>query len=385
MEKKTYLNLILLLVILFPLNLFAQQDGPRDENPDNTINSSWEFYSDNKLSTISASKGYTGVASLGDISSITLNPASLNVDKRFNTNASYSYKTSIDYPPNFSYNSYLRNALPSFSAGGGYRINENFQVGLAYQNNYSYKMVYDVIYTNEFGVEIGRGEDYYKFASHSFLVPLVFNYEWFRLGSNLNLTYLRGDFSSGEGINYPNYPITGKGELWCFIPQVGFIITPNEYISLGASYTFGFSGKSTWEYNKFFITPQSLYCVIPSRLSAGIESKLLENKLKLSLEYHYANTSAIFNLEDKNNIHVGAEYSIDNSWIVRGGFFTLFDFSDIDGAWVDSSTFDQFFITVGGTYKYKGLAFNVALLSSSLTSSSGVKHSIINAGIGFDF
>jgi len=377
---------VIITFLLFPLNLFAQQDGPRNgEYPDYTINPSWEFYSDNKLSTISASKGYTGVASLGDISSISLNPSSLNVDKRFNMNASISYKSSFNYQPIISDDIHLKSVIPSLFVGSGYRINENFQTGLAYQNNYSYKLVYDMIYTNEFGNEIGRGETYYKFASHSFLVPLVFNYEWLRLGTNLNLTYLRGDFSSGEGINHPNYPLTGKGELWCFIPQVGFIITPNTYVSLGASYTFGFSGNSIWDYNKFFITPQSLYCDVPSRLIAGVESKLLENKLKLSLEYHYANTSGIYNLKDKHNIHLGTEYSIDDFWVVRGGFFTLFDFRDNRNIWYDNNSYDQYFITLGGTYKYKGLAFNLALLSSSLTSSSDVKHSIVNAGIGYDF
>ncbi|MBL7127451.1 MAG: hypothetical protein ISS16_00525 [Ignavibacteria bacterium] len=383
MEKKTYLNLIFLLVILFPLNLFSQQDGPRGEYPDAIINPYWEFYSENRLSTISGGKGYTGVASLGDMSSISLNPASLYIEKRFNTNVSYNFRTRVNYLPYFSSDDYLKNALPSLSVGGGYRINENFQTGFSYQNNYSYKYDFILITTNEFGTEIGRNEAYYKFISHSFIVPFVFNYEWLRLGANLNLTYITGDFDYGEDIFINEFPTSGKAELWSFIPQIGFIISPNKYFSLGASYTFGFSDNFEWEYNRG--TPQTSYCEIPSRLSVGTEGKLLEDKLRLSLEYHYANTSAINYLKDKSNIHLGAEYSINDFWIVRGGFFTLFDFRDVDDTWNYNTTFDQFFITVGGTYKYKGLAFNVALLSSYLTSSSGVKHSIINAGIGFDF
>ena len=383
MDKKTYLNLIFLLVILFPLNLFAQQDGPLEEPTDYTINPYWEFYSDNRLSTISGGKGYTGVASLGDISSVSLNPASLNVDKKFNTNLSYSYKSSFNYLPNVSNDIHLKIFIPSLSVGGGYRINENFQVGFAYQNNYSYRLVVDMLYMDEFGNEIGRDELYYKLATHSLLVPFVFNYEWLRLGANLNLTYLRGDIDLGENTFFPGVPYKAKGELWGFIPQIGFIISPNEYFSLGASYTFGFSDNFEWVYENG--TPQTSYCEIPARLTVGTEGHLLENKLKLSLEYHYANTYVIDYLKDKNNIHAGAEYSIDDSWIVRGGFFTLFDFRDLDDSWANTSTLDQFFITVGGTYKYKGLAFNLALLSSTLTSSSDVKHSIINAGIGYDF
>ena len=387
MEKKTYLNLILLLVILFPLNLFAQQDGPRGEYPDAIINPHWEFFSDNWLSTNSAGKGFTGVASLNDISAISLNPASLNVENKYNANVSYSYKPGIDYLPDIFTDTYLRNGHPSFSAGGAYRINENFQVGFAYQNNYSYKLDMVIITTNEFGNTLGKSEMYYKSASHSFLVPFVFNYEWLRLGTNLNLTYLRGEVYFGESHFFPDTPTTGTGELWCFIPQIGFIITPNEYFSFGASYTFSFSDNITYEYDKtnIFTGTSTSYVYVPSRLTTGVEGMLLENKLKLSFEYHYANTSVIDYLKDKHNIHIGAEYSIDDSWMVRSGFFTLLDFRETDDIGFDNSTFDQFFITVGGTYKYKGLAFNVALLSSSLTSSSDVKHSIINAGIGFDF
>ena len=241
-----------------------------------------------------------------------------------------------------------------------------------------------MIFRNEFGVEIGRGELYYKSTSHSFLIPFIFNYEWLRLGANLNLTYLRGDVNFGDSHFFPGTD-KGKAELWGFIPQIGCIITPNENFSFGASYTFGFSDNITWEYNDTNIITGSSYVEEPSRLTAGVEGKFLENRLKLSLEYHYANTSVIDYLKDKNKIHVGAEYSIDDSWMVRGGFFTLFDFRETNYIGFDNSTLDQFFITLGGTYKYKGFAFNVALLSSSLTSSSDVKHSIINAGIGYDF
>lgn len=384
MERITSLSLILFITLLFPLNISAQQGGPRILGfSDFTVNPFWEFYSENKLSTISAGKGFTGVASFGDISNISLNPASLNIEKRFNTNISYSYQSSIDYLPNFTDSEHLRNGFPSFSIGGGYRINKDLQVGLVYQNNYSFNHVYDMIYMNEFGNEIGRGEAYEKYASHSFYIPIVFNYEWLRLGANLNLTYLRGDISIGEGINYPGYPCTGKGELWSFIPQIGFIITPNEYISFGASYTNGYSGSIDWTYD--IASPETGYCEIPSRLALGSEIQILENKLKLSFEYHFANTSAVGYLKDKNNINLGAEYLLDESWTVRSGFFTQFDFRNMSSAWLDNSSYDQFFITLGGTYKYKGLTFNLAFLNSSLLSNSNVAHSVINAGIGYCF
>ena len=102
-----------LLFIFLSTNLFAQQDGPRDENPDIIINPYWEFYSNNWLSTNLAGKGFTGVASLGDISVISINPASLNVENKYNANVSYSYKHGIDYLPELFTYSYLRNTQSS--------------------------------------------------------------------------------------------------------------------------------------------------------------------------------------------------------------------------------------------------------------------------------
>ena len=132
MERITSFSLILFITLIFPLSILAQQEGPRGQYPDAIINPSWEFYSNNWLSTNLAGKGFTGVASLGDISVISLNPASLNVENKYNANVSYSYKPGIDYLPDIFTDAYLRNGHPSLSAGGGYRINENFQVGFAY-------------------------------------------------------------------------------------------------------------------------------------------------------------------------------------------------------------------------------------------------------------
>jgi long-subunit fatty acid transport protein len=115
----------------------------------------WEFYSTNALSSVSAGKGNTGVASSGDVSLIYINPATLNITNKFQVNACYNLKSesSSDLTQNFY----------SFSIAGAYRLNQNFQVGFAYQNDYSYdyspSVVIDWSYIN-------------TFETHSFRIPI---------------------------------------------------------------------------------------------------------------------------------------------------------------------------------------------------------------------
>jgi hypothetical protein len=72
---------------------------------------------------------------------------------------------------------------------------------------------------------------------------------------------------------------------------------------------------------------------------------------------------------------------------VRGGFFTLLDFRDNTGTITtgDEIDYDQYFLTIGGTFKYKGYSFNLALMDSHFASKSSVYHTKINGGISLDF
>lgn len=82
MKKYNILYLLFVLIQIFAVNLLAQSDGPRSYG-DWLTSPRMEFYSDNTLSAVSAGKGFSGIGAMGDISSLNLNPASVNIEKNF--------------------------------------------------------------------------------------------------------------------------------------------------------------------------------------------------------------------------------------------------------------------------------------------------------------
>jgi hypothetical protein len=376
---KLKINFFVLISLIITSNLLiAQTDGPAAMG-DWLTNPGWEYYSDNMLSTVSAGKGNTGIAGPGDLTALTLNPASININKKYQVYIGASYKTDVKLP--YTYHQTLSNSFPSCIIGGMYKINKNFQAGIVYRNDYGF--------SNDINLLTGQNNIFqYKFITHNFSIPVAFNYEWLRAGVNLNFTFYRGEF---KGIVTTESMPEGAydeihSSLWRFEPQIGFIITPVKPFSFGMSFTPGFSDSTTWYYNKVTPSERNGFVKYPWRLGMGGELRLLKDRLKLSLDYHFEKTSVIQNFKDKSNFNFGVEYQAMDYLTVRGGFFTLLDFRDNTGTLTigDEIDYDQYFLTLGGTFKYKGYSFNLALMDSHFTSKSSVYHTKINGGISMD-
>lgn len=379
--KKYFLKVFVLFsILLINIKCYTQTDGPKNTFPDMLTYPGWEYYSDNMLSTISAGKGNTGIAGLGDLSLLTLNSAAININKKYQVFVGSSYKSNIAL--RYSYSTNLKNLFPSGIIGGMYRINKNFQAGIVYRNDYGF--------LNDLNYYSNSQQDFSeKFVSHNLSVPVTFNYNWLRLGVNLNLTNFRGGFNG-----YITTELNPEGEygesyssLWRFVPQFGLQINPIKEFSFGLTYTPGFSDSTTWYYNVSNLSDVKSFVKFPWRLGIGTELKLINEKLKLSLDYHFDKTSSVYNLKDKSNFNFGIEYRTEDYLILRGGFFTLFDFKDYKNTIFteDELKYDQYFLTLGGTYKYKGFSFSLALMDSHLTSKSDVYHTKINGGVCLDF
>ncbi|MFA5404044.1 MAG: hypothetical protein WC358_03835 [Ignavibacteria bacterium] len=382
MRNPTIILFVLLIILLITKNILAQSDGPRDMT-DGLINPCWEYYSDNMISSISAGKGYTGVSGLGDLSSLTLNPAAVNIEKKYQIYIGYAYKTDINFTNVFNYTPTLKNSFPSGIIGGVYRINKNFQTGFVYRNDYGYQIEYN-----------NNSNSYYniknKLVTHNFTVPIIYNYEWFRAGVNLNLTYFRGEASGIFSTEFfpEGYYDEAHSNLLRIIPQIGVIINPIKEFSFGITFIPGFTDSTKYHYNVTTPSERNLLVRYPWRLGVGTEVKLLNNRLKLSLDYRFDKTSIILNTKDKSNFNFGVEYQIKNNVAIRGGFFTLLDFRDLSNILMieeDNNSYDQYFITLGGTYKYKGYSFSLALMDSHLAKNNDVSHTKINGGISLDF
>lgn len=271
----------------------------------------------------------------------------------------------------------MSNFFPSFFAGGMYRINKDFQVGFAYRNEYSFKYTYPEYSTSEIS---------YSLATHTFTVPVNYSYKWLRAGMNLNLTYFRGDASGVSTETLPGGFSDAHSNLWRFIPQFGIIVTPAPFISFGATYTPAFTDSTEWYINYTSVNPNYASVKYPHRFGIGTEVRLLDNRLKFTFDYHFERTSVVYQLKNKNTFNFGVEYMLENNFIIRGGFYTINDYKDLSGTISYSSpNYNLYFITIGGTYKYKGLSFNMAIMDSYLSNVLQAGHVKFNAGIGFDF
>jgi hypothetical protein len=348
--KKKFVSLFLVLFLNFLscLKISAQYQDP-------FMSPYWEFYSANVLSSVSAGKGNTGVASSGDVSMIYLNPAVLNIDKKFQINAGYNLRSGCA--------GQLTQNFYSFSIAGAYRLNKNFQIGFAYQNDYSFKYSPAIVF------------DYPEtitFETHSFRIPAVYSNKWIRIGINFNLSLFK---SSAYGC------ITES--MWKIIPEFGTVITPIKDFSFGMSFIPGFTNypdiiNTCWGSESY-----TTFVKFPNRFKAGSEVRLFKNRLKLSLDYHYANTSSIKYLWDQRNFHFGLEYITNDIWTIRGGYFTILDYEDrTDKYWHDNSLY---FLTIGATCKFNNYSFNIGCMGGMNSYEYERDYSVINFGAGYEF
>ncbi len=351
-------KIIFSLVLILSINSFLC-DKPSAQYLDPVINPVWEYYSTNVLSAVSAGKGNTGVSSSGDVGFIYLNPATLNIDKKFQVNVGYNLR-------NATY--LLIQNIFSFSIAAAYKINNNFQTGFAYQNDFSYDH-------SSQGGGIPESLTNFSFETHSIRLPIVYNLKWIRLGLNVNFMNLYG---TKKGLS---------GNLWKIIPEAGMIVTPIPEFSFGLSFYPGFSGGIKYHYEHS--NDEIIYDVkFPNRIKAGTEIRLYENRLKLSFDYHYANTSSLEFLKNQNNYHIGLDYSFNENWNFRCGFFTLYDlhpnsYYSYSGVRIEHA--DLGFVTFGTTYKYKNYSFNLGIMDNIVHNSQNISYFVINFGAGYEF
>lgn len=368
---------LVLLGILFLLSGIAYSQP--SNSPDIVINPFWDFYAESKLSASNAGKGYTGVASENDLSGITLNPATFEPVNKFQVIGSYDIKSSI--PWYFSSDMYLKTIHPTVLAGVGYKVNDKFSVGLLYYNKNSFKLdLGEIIETDEFGNIIGRTSAYERYATNNFTVPLVYKSRYIKAGVNLNAVYYKGyiKYSAKDSNNFS----TG---FWKFIPDLGVVVSPIESFSFGATFSPSYQHTMEWtsenNANSFTYNTANNY---PANFTAGTELRLINKKLIFDLDYRFSNNSIIHGQKDRHNMHFGAEYSVIPELKLRAGFFTSLDYRE--GSYLEEiGKYDSYFITLGGTYKYKGYSFSLAFMNNDIIKSTTVSYTRLGATISYDF
>lgn len=355
--------------ILSVSNLFPQNNQGNIDLQDYFISPSNDYYSLTYLSVVNAGKGNTGAASTGDVSSSLINPASLTCGKKYQSVLSYGFKTSSE----FTSTDKLSQVHPSFSFGAAFKLFEGFNAGILYSNRRNMK------YTSS----IGTGYVDQVFSEHVLAIPVSYEYDILKAGIGLNFKLMHGSINGFfSSVNYPEGTNTyGKTNKILFTPDIGVILSPWQNFSIGVVVNPAGEFKNNWEYDTLFPN-QSTTSKFPMRISAGTELRFPREGFKFSIDYTFENMSGISGYDDRNNINIGAEYEPLKDLTVRAGFFTLNTPSTRKS--LNPKPDNQTFLTAGGSYFYKGVKFNLALVSSSLIDKKDISHTIINFGAAFE-
>lgn len=355
------------------------------------LNSFFDFYSNNYLNTESSGRGFTGIAFDNDISGIILNPATVSLDKKYQLNFQYTFKNKQPWLESIGINDVsLKQQLFSGSAGFGWKVSKSFQTGFVYNNPQSmYFALGEMIRTDEFGNELGRFDMYQNITRHSFNIPLIFKTGNF--SSALNVNYIYSVFTMpGESFSTINNPegYSGsdtKGSVNYFKADIGLLYNFSKSVSAGLTVSSGMVSDVTYKYPDG--SSETGQATLPWKSGIGFKYSIPGSSWKVGFDYVYNRTSAIRNLRDRHDFHIGTDGYVNKNLILRAGFFTLFDnrVNDTSVSWIDKpGEYDQYFITLGGSYIHKNTKFNLALLTSQI-SSGKIKNLYINGGVTFNF
>ena len=157
-----------------------------------------------------------------------------------------------------------------------------------------------------------------------------------------------------------------------------------ENLSLGMTYTPRISESITYYYYTFGIN------ICPTKIGIGVNYKFNSFPLSLSLDYIRSHNSVEENLTNRNDIHLGLEYDINNNFKVRTGLFTQRDYRDSEIQEYYQENFgigsmNQIFTTLGFSYKISSATLNLSLMDSHLFSSGSVEQTYFNTGISYGF
>ncbi|MCE1164593.1 MAG: hypothetical protein LWX07_04225 [Bacteroidetes bacterium] len=375
---KTLMTAIIVFVTF--ANCFSQPATTQDI----IINPFWDFYAENRLSAINAGKGYTGVASINDISGASLNPASIVLLEKMQVTGSYDFKSRISNWLNMDQNDVKQNH-PEMSVGIGYKFGNNLFTGITYTNDYSFKIEMSPIhYFNQYGQPMGSYVPYEKYTTHTLSIPVAFRTRKFRAGVSLSAVNYNG-FN-----NLNSEPRLGEGNntvsFWKFVPTLGVQVTPFEEFSFGATYSPPYQQRVRWS-NSTVPEEQIAPVYYPAKVNVGTELRLLNKKLLIDLDYRFANTSRTYMFRDRHDLNFGVQYELEPELTVRGGAFTLLDYRTNDnGANISDpiGSYNQYFLTLGATYKYRALSVSLSYISSTVFTKPDVSTSRIAASLTWD-
>jgi hypothetical protein len=395
-------TIILIMSVLFIANLVYSAEIDVDYS-EWTCDPVPYFYSNNRLSTVAAGRGYTGVADSGDLSLSTINPASFYNEKKFQFYFEYSTKNDAIWLEGYAdYAEFKKNKSGNI-LGFGVSL-DNFQGGLFYAKPRSYKYALKQYYYDYFYNEVRSSVLTAEHSQGSFVLPLNYYIDDFaRIGVSLDVSkYIS---TKPTVMYYPNGGVTivdGSVEFFLGRAKYGVVFFPEENYSFGISFLpevkkviftdYGSAGQYKHAENSF-----------PMELTVGAKYNphfLMFKRFTAFLDYKFSNNSVYEEVINRNDFHIGLEFKPNSRLIIRTGFFTQNDYRDMNATyiqedqygveqeyhfWPEGTSIDENFVTLGTSYILKTLKFNIAYMNGSMLSTGDLKQHYFNLGFEMNF
>ena len=375
------------MLLFVQLNLFSVTFDADCQDP--VCSTFFNFYSHNKLSTALAGRGYTGVALMGDISTAVTNPASINFQKA-QLYFEYGHKNEIEWLQEYYPGAMLLKYKSGMIYAFGYRISDYFQAGLIYKQDYNYEVDYgELNITDNYGNIIATFDYYAKVSIASISVPVSYNfsnYLFFGVDLNFNIYHSENpELFFGSDIDV----IKGEVDFVLFRPKFGIIIKPFDYLNFGLTYL----PATNKQINKKVKWGEIKYDenTFPLELRIGTAINIQKIPIKFLFDYFHSQNSEETILVNRNDFHFGIEYDLLNNLTIRSGFFTQFDYRNMslegfegEDYWLDMSSYDQKFLTLGTSFKWRKSTFSLAILDSHLLTEGKIEQTYLKFSYKLD-
>lgn len=371
MKKNCILALILLLGTshAFPIETDAQCENMN-------FKPFFAIYDNNKVSTISAGRGYTGIAALGNISVTNLNPASLQINDNAQAYYEYGTKNETVIHENTNYEHDLATFRAGACYGTAYKINDQLQIGMIYSKISSHKADMGMVHNYDTSGMIYETFNLYEKVAHSvFSIPVSYQIsDQFRIGIGLD-SHIYHANTSRACLNYIDEYENFKGEIdfVLFRPKIGAIANFGENFSIGATFVAPIEKrikeKVCWE--EICYDRNSF----PLEFGFGTQYKFSNIPLNVLADYAYTNEAINVEFKDRHTFNFGIESSIASFMQLRAGYSFESDIRDLDYLeadgyefWGNTHSYEMNFITAGASVKWKGTTWDLSVMNSGVLS-----------------
>ena len=335
------------------------------------------IFGNNRISTISAGRGDTGIAALGNLSMTVLNPASLQIGR--NVQAYYEFgtkhnQTLKDYT-NADHDMEVFRAGTSY--GAAYRLNDQIQFGMLYSKLSSHTAELGKVHNYDTTGMICETIDLYEKVAHSvFSIPVSFQLsDRYRIGVGLD-SHLYHANTSNACLNYILEYENYKGEIdfVLFRPKLGAIANLNDQLAVGATFVFPtekrIKEKVLWQeicYDKN---------LFPLEIGFGTSYRFNALPLTILADYQFINEAINVEFKDSHKFNFGIEGKAASFLQLRAGYSYESDIRDKDflrengsHLWSNNGSYELNILSAGASLNWRGTTWDLAVMNSGLMSS----------------